>query len=117
MDYDKKRLDAKLIKTCMDLMDEDVALRFVLSGLSMSSVKIQEAFTFACKEMEYREEERAKAELKKKMGDSEHFGSKSGSKTFDKKGQKSTNEFTKAGEDIIKMLEDLFKAKPGSTKK
>lgn len=55
-------LDANFIRACLEKMDVDVATRFILSGLSLSKVRIEEAFSIACKEMQYRTEEKMKKE-------------------------------------------------------
>lgn len=51
-------IDAIFIKTCMEKMDPDVATRFVLSALSLSKTKIEDAFALACREMAIREEDK-----------------------------------------------------------
>lgn len=48
--------DAKFIKSCMEKMDLDIATRFVFSAMSLSKIKIEDAFALACREMALREE-------------------------------------------------------------
>lgn len=51
-------IDATFFKTYMEMMDPDVATRFVLSALSLSKTKIEDAFALACHEMAIREEDK-----------------------------------------------------------
>lgn len=62
-----QELDKLFIKNCLDKMDKDVATRFVMSALSLSKTKIDEAFAVACREMSIREENK-KAKLPKVDG-------------------------------------------------
>ena len=88
-------------------MDDDVALRFVLSGLSMSRVKIEEAFAFACKEMQYREEDRA-IELAKNTP----VTSKPSVRNLEA-GSKST---VSAAKELAKAIDNLFSSSKKSKK-
>jgi len=65
-DFDTKapslQLDAEFFSSWMKRMDEDVALSFVLSGLSLNRNKTLEAFDVACQIMDIRTSNKLKSE-------------------------------------------------------
>lgn len=102
-------LDAIFIKTCMEKMDEDVATRFILSGLSLDKTKIEDAFALACREMAIRAEEEAER-AKKEMADNPEKVEE-----LEAKQEKADEAFS--SKNLLKIVEDiLLSAKPKKSK-
>lgn len=102
-------IDAVFIKTCMEKMDQDVATRFVLSGLSLDKNKIEDAFALACREMAIRAEE--VEATKKKLA--ENPGKTENSEPAAT--QKEDEMFT--SKSLLKIVEDiLLSTKPKKSK-
>jgi len=87
-----QEFDAAFIRKHLSYLDKDVATRFLFSGISLSKIKIEDAFILACQEMEIREEER-----KRKKGQS-----------IPGAGEKPVTTDKLSTEALIKLFEDIL---------